>query len=61
MRAKYLESAIQTFWGVIGQLPNNTDALTYIGRIKESWKPDDAKFYLDRGRDIRMGNCNTPV
>jgi CheY-like chemotaxis protein len=62
MSAKYLESAIQTFRMVIGLLPNNADSWTHIGRcLKENGKTDEAKFYLDRGRDIRSGNRDTPI
>ena len=62
MSTKYLESAIQTFRMVIGQLPNNADAWMHIGRcFKETGKPDEAKFYLDRGRDIRTGNRDSPI
>jgi PAS domain S-box-containing protein len=62
MSSKYLESAIQTFRMVIGQLPNNADAWTHIGRcLKETGKPDEAKFYTDRGRDISMGNRDMPI
>jgi PAS domain S-box-containing protein len=62
MSAKYLESAIQTFKVVVGQLPNNADAWSHIGRcLKENGKPNEAKFYIDRSRDIRTGNRDTPI
>jgi CheY-like chemotaxis protein/tetratricopeptide (TPR) repeat protein len=62
MSSKYLESAIQTFRMVIGQIPNNADAWMHIGRCpKETGKPDEAKFYMDRSRDIMMGNRDTPI
>jgi PAS domain S-box-containing protein len=62
MSTKYLDSAIQTFKMVVGQLPNNASAWNHLSTCyKGMGKTDEAKFHLDRARDIRIGGRDTPV
>jgi tetratricopeptide (TPR) repeat protein len=52
---KYLNSAIQVFKMVVNQLPNNLDAWNYLGVCyKEIGLEEDAKFYFNRARDIKL-------
>jgi PAS domain S-box-containing protein len=62
MSTKYLDSAVQTFKMVANQLPNNADTWSHIGVCnKEMGKADESKFYLDRARDIRLGDKDSPI
>lgn len=62
MSNKYLESAIQTFKMVANQMPNNANAWNHIGICyKEMGKPEEAKFYFDRARDIHLWKKDTPI
>ncbi len=62
MSNKYLDSAIQTFKMVANQMPNNANAWTHIGICyKEMGKPEEAKFYFDRARDIHIWKKDTPI
>ena len=59
---KYLESAVQVFKMVIGQLPNNMDAWNHLGICyKEMGREEEAKFHFDRVRDIRTSRKDTPI
>jgi DNA-binding response OmpR family regulator/Tfp pilus assembly protein PilF len=59
---KYLDSAIQTFKMVANQMPNNANAWNHIGIcFKEMGKPEEAKFYFDRARDIHIWKKDTPI
>ena len=61
MSNKYLESAIQTFKMVANQMPNNANSWNHIGICyKEMGKPEEAKFYFDRARDIHLWKKDTP-
>ena len=62
MSNKYLDSAIQTFKMVANQIPNNANAWNHIGICyKEMGKPEEAKFYFDRARDIHIWKKDTPI
>ncbi len=62
MSNKYLESAIQTFKMVANQMPNNANSWNHIGICyKEMGKPEEAKFYFDRARDIHLWKKDTPI
>jgi DNA-binding response OmpR family regulator/Flp pilus assembly protein TadD len=62
MSNKYLDSAIQTFKMVANQIPNNASAWNHIGICyKEMGKPEEAKFYFDRARDIHIWKKDTPI
>jgi len=62
MSNKYLDSAIQTFKMVANQTPNNANAWNHIGICyKEMGKPEEAKFYFDRARDIHIWKKDTPI
>jgi DNA-binding response OmpR family regulator/Tfp pilus assembly protein PilF len=62
MSNKYLDSAIQTFKMVANQMPNNANAWNHIGICyKEMGKPEEAKFYFDRARDIHLWKKDTPI
>ena len=62
MSNKYLDSAIQTFKMVANQMPNNANAWNHIGICyKEMGKPEEAKFYFDRARDIHIWKKDTPI
>jgi Tfp pilus assembly protein PilF len=62
MSNKYLDSAIQTFKMVANQIPNNSNVWNHIGICyKEMGKPEEAKFYFDRARDIHIWKKDTPI
>jgi CheY-like chemotaxis protein len=62
MSNKYLDSAIQTFKMVANQMPNNANSWNHIGICyKEMGKPEEAKFYFDRARDIHLWKKDTPI
>ena len=62
MSNKYLDSAIQTFKMVANQMPNNANAWNHIGICyKDMGKPEEAKFYFDRARDIHIWKKDTPI
>ena len=62
MSNKYLDSAIQTFKMVANQMPNNANAWNHIGICyKEMGKPEEAKFYFDRARDIHIWKKDSPI
>ena len=62
MSAKYLELQYRRSRWLLASFPNNADAWSHIGRcLKENGKPNEAKFYIDRSRDIRTGNRDTPI
>jgi CheY-like chemotaxis protein len=62
MSTKYLDSAVQTFKMVANQLPNNADTWSHIGICyKEMGKTDESKFYLDRARDMRLGDKDSVI
>jgi PAS domain S-box-containing protein len=62
MSNKYLDSSIQTFKMVANQMPNNANVWNHIGICyKEMGKPEEAKFYFDRARDIHIWKKDTPI
>jgi CheY-like chemotaxis protein len=62
MSTKYLDSAVQTFKMVVNQLPNNADSWSHIGICyKEMGKTDESEYSLNRARDIRLGDKDTPI
>jgi DNA-binding response OmpR family regulator/Flp pilus assembly protein TadD len=62
MSNKYLDSAIQTFKMVANQMPNNANTWNHIGICyKEMGKPEEAKFYFDRARDIHIWKKDAPI
>jgi CheY-like chemotaxis protein len=62
MSIKYLDSAVQTFRMVVNQNTNNADAWSHMGVCyQEMGKTDEAKFHLDRARDIRLSGKDTPI
>ena len=59
---KYFDAAIQMFKIVVNKLPNNEGAWNHIGVcLKESGKPEEARLFFDRARDVKLWKKDTPI
>ncbi|MEN6396599.1 MAG: response regulator [Methanoregula sp.] len=62
MNPTYLEAAVETFRMVVNILPNNQESWNHIGIcLNALGKPEEAKFYSDRARDISLWNKDSPI
>jgi len=62
MNPTYLKAAVETFRMVVNILPNNRESWNHIGIcLNALGKPEEAKFYSDRARDISLWNKDSPI
>jgi len=62
MNPTYLKAAVETFRMVVNILPNNQESWNHIGIcLNALGKPEEAKFYSDRARDISLWNKDSPI
>lgn len=59
---KYLDAALQSFRMVVDKIPNNASAWNHIGVcLKEMGKPEEAKIYFERARDVTLWKKDAPI